>query len=98
MDILNTQAIDANVVDPLLDRLKKEIIPQLQTVVREEVNNAIAQASNVINGTLLGIQGTEDKAASDVAKIVKSLDGWTVTVGPFTIPAIPIQLSAPKEK
>ena len=92
IDLLNTPAIDANIVDPFLDRLRNEVIPQIQAAVRAELNNAIAQGSNVVQGTLLGVQGVEDKAAADVQKIINGLDGWSVTIGPFTIPEIPIRL------
>lgn len=93
MDILNTQAIDSNVIDPLLNRLKAEIIPALEGVIQRQANSGALQLSNIVQGTLLGIQATEDKAAADVRGLLAGLDGWTLDI---TIPPITLRLSAPK--
>lgn len=75
LDILNAQgavnSIDSNVIDPLLDRLKGEIIPALEAVIQRRVDSAIEQASNVIRGALDGVQATEDKAAADIKPILE---------------------------
>lgn len=71
MDILNTQAIDSNVIDPLLNRLKAEIIPALEGVIQRQANSGALQLSNIVQGTLIGIQATEDKAAADIKPILE---------------------------
>ena len=98
MDLLNTQAIDANVIDPLLNRLKAELIPQLEAVIQRRVDSAIEQASNVIHGVLVGVQGIEDKSATDVRGILASLDGWTVQVAlpPIQLGPVTIRLTKPE--
>ena len=95
MDVLNEAEIARLIVAPALDKIRTETIPALQAAVREELNNAVVQLSNVLNGALLAVQGTEDKAAHDVAALVAGLAGWTLDI---SIPPIMIRLSAPKEK
>jgi hypothetical protein len=98
LDLLNTQAIDANVVDPALDRLKAEIIPELEAVIQRRIDSAIEEVSNVIKGILLGAQGIEDKTLADVQKLVAGLDGWTVSISlpPIQVGPVTIRLGKPK--
>jgi hypothetical protein len=98
LDLLNTQAIDANVVDPMLDRLKAEIVPALEAVIQRRVDSAIEQASKTVHEALVGIQSIEDRAVSDAEGIIATLDGWTVDISlpPTQVGPVTIRLNKPK--
>jgi hypothetical protein len=81
-DILGIEAIEYKVIDSLLDRLKAEIIPALEAVIKRRVDDAIEQVSNTIHGALVGAQGIEDKAAADIKMVIGALDGWMVVLDP----------------
>ena len=71
LDPLNTKAIDANVVDPFLDRLKGEIIPALEAVVERRIDEAVTEISNTIHGTLVGVQAIADSTTAKLTPILK---------------------------
>lgn len=85
--------LDATLADPLVNRVRDELIPALQTAVAVSVDRAAAQLSNIVAAALQGIQATEDKAATDVRGLLAGLDGWTLEI---TVPPITIRLTAPK--
>ena len=86
--------LSVDLINPALDKIRAETVPAIQAAVRAELNNAIGQVSNVLAGVILGIQGTEDKAAADVRTIITGLDGWKLQID---IPPITLRLSGPKE-
>lgn len=94
MNAIDNEKLSSVNINPALDRLKNEIIPTLQAAMRSELNNGILQLSNVVQGALLAVQATEDKAAADVRGLLAGLDGWTLDI---TIPPITIRLTTPKE-
>jgi hypothetical protein len=97
MDFLNEKQIHDEIITPTLDRLQREILPALETMLADRVKAATDQLSNIVSGAVLGAQGVEDKTASDLRAIMASLDGWTLTVSmpPISIPAITLRLTAP---
>lgn len=94
MDVIDEKKLTELVVNPMLDRIEKEVIPQ----VKAQADAILASASNVINGTLVGLQAITDKAGADLAGIIAGLDGWTLTVEmpPIAIPPVTIRLNGPK--
>jgi hypothetical protein len=94
MDILNEQKLKDSLVDPALDRIEKEVIPELKA----QADAILAEASNVLHGTLVGLQAMADAIWVNLAKSIAGLDGWTLTVEmpPIVIPPVTIRLRGPK--
>jgi hypothetical protein len=91
-------------VDPLAE-INRQTVPQIERVLDEAVadmNNrlaanidrAVGQISNVVQGALLGVQAIADKASVDLGVLLAAQDGWTLTI---SIPPITIRLNKPKE-
>lgn len=97
MDVLNEQQIREQIIDPALTRLNNETLPATGAALSAVLTPAIAEISNVLNGVLQGLQATADKAVADLHTEIAALDGWTVEIGPISIPPITIRLSAPKQ-
>jgi hypothetical protein len=85
MDVLNEKDIYQQIVSPLVDRINKETIPALENALAARINEATVQVSSMVAGALVGLQGIEDKANSDVKALVESLDGWQLEIAPITI-------------
>jgi hypothetical protein len=79
---------------PEIERLLDEAVADLNNRLAANIDRAVAQLSNVIHGTLLGVQGITSKLAVDAPDLLAAQDGWTVTI---TIPPITIRLNKPKE-
>lgn len=71
LDVLDTKAITENVVNPALDRLKGEIIPELEAVIQRRLDSAITELSNTIHGTLVGVQGIADSTTAKLEPVLK---------------------------
>jgi hypothetical protein len=63
--------------------------------LQASADRLVLQLSNVIAGTLQGMQGVEDKAAADLDRLVERLDGITVEVDPIVIPKIVVRVKVP---
>jgi hypothetical protein len=74
---ISAKDFDTDTIDPMLDRLKAEIIPALQAGIRAEVNNLMLQQTNLISAAILGVEATEDKAAHDIAPFARMADQIT---------------------
>ncbi len=79
---------------PQIERLLDEVVADLNNRLAANIDRAVAQLSNVVHGTLVGIQGIGDKLISDAGQVFAAQDGWTLTI---QIPPITIRLNKPKE-
>jgi hypothetical protein len=80
---------------PEIERLLDEAVADLNNRLAANIDRAVAQVSNVIHGTLLGMQGITSKLTTDLRDVLAEQDGWTVTI---TVPPITIRLNKPKEE
>ncbi len=94
MDVIDEGKLRDVLVNPMLDRIEKEVIPSLKA----QADAIVAEASTIINATLGVLQAIADKAGADLAGIIAGLDGWTLTVEmpPIEIPPVTIRLNEPK--
>jgi hypothetical protein len=94
MDVIDERKLSDVVVNPALDRIEKEVIPQM----KQQADAILAEVSNIINGTLAGLQSMTDAIWVNLAKSIAGLDGWTLTVEmpPIAIPPVTIRLNGPK--
>lgn len=74
-------------IDEAIDRAKAAIgvagaalITSIQQAGVQLSDRMISQISNVVQGALLGLTATEDKAMADLRGLLNALDGWTLTV------------------
>ncbi len=79
---------------PQIERLLDEAVADLNNRLAANVDRAVAQLSNVVHGTLLGIQGIGDKLMAGAGQLLAAQDGWNLTI---QIPPITIRLNKPKE-
>ena len=93
-DILNTKAIDSNVVDPFLDRVEKEIIPQLEDVIQRRIAEALAIVQTIETKAAVDVKDAIAPVLSEVELLRKeladtrawlsdtlaSLSGWRITL------------------
>jgi hypothetical protein len=90
MDVESKETIALGIAQAqaALDEVVDRAVRSLTVILDGEVT----KLGNLSGGMLQGLQAVEDKAASDLAKLLASLDGWTVEV---TIPPIRVRLTAP---
>lgn len=93
MNLLDGAELSRTAITPALDKIERELIPQLDAVVKTRVDDLTEQMSNVLSGVLQGVQATADKATVELTHLLAELDGWTLV-----IPEIRIQLRAPEKK
>jgi hypothetical protein len=85
-----------NVIDEgKLQGALDEVIDRAMKQLQASADRLVLQLSNVIAGTLQGMQGVEDKAAADLDRLVERLDGITVEVDPIVIPKIVVRVKVP---
>lgn len=78
---------------PLINSALADAIDRLNKELSANIDRAAVEFSNVINGTLLGVQGIVNSVPPKVAELLAAQDGWTATI---TIPPITIRLTKPK--
>jgi hypothetical protein len=89
MDLIDEQKVANVIINPALDRLEKEVIPQLRDVLTE----VVAKMSTVADTLVADVSVVELSAAADLRRLVAGFDGWTLTI---QVPPITIRLNAPK--
>jgi hypothetical protein len=74
-------------VDPLAE-INRQTVPQIERVLDEAVadmnshlaaniDRAVGQISNVVQGALVGVLATADKASVGLVALMAAQDGWT---------------------
>ncbi len=79
---------------PQIERVLDEAVADMNNRLAANIDRAVAQISNVVQGALLGAQAIADTASVDLGSLLAAQDGWTLTI---TIPPITIRLNKPKE-
>ncbi len=98
MDVINEQQFKQVIIDPMLDRLKNEIIPALEAAVQTQLDSALAKIDHIgltAGDSVVTAASTLTEAVADLRKLVESLDGTTVTV---SVPDIVVTLHLPEAK
>lgn len=96
MDVLNEAQLRKEVVDPAISRLNGETIPAVQAALHAELQFATSQLDSLGQSMLQGLRSSVTAALAEVSSVVAQQDGWTLEIGPITIPAISIRLTKPK--
>lgn len=94
MDVESKETISAEIAEA--KAAGQDLLQSVNQIVAAQLGAAATQLSSIVKGAILGAQAIEDKAQADLSSLVLSLDGWTVEIGPITVPAISIRLTKPK--
>ena len=95
LDLIDEGKIKSGIIDPTLDRVEKETIPQLGKTTQDAENNIATQLSNIVAGTLQAIQASFDKLVSDANHLLDRANGAELTIGPIVVPEFTIKLRVP---
>lgn len=88
LDVIDEKKLQAAadaVLAAFLDRVVKEVIPNLSAVVDGAIDRLEKVAAIEIENVVAGAHQTAEEFAKDVAGLINSLDGWTLEIAPITI-------------
>lgn len=95
MNVVDGEKLTAQVVNPALDRLKGELLPELDAILQRNIGTLTGAVHGAIDSAIAGLGGLLYKVDGDAAKLLAGLDGWTLEI---EVPKISIRLSGPGAK
>ena len=78
MNVVDGKALTTDLVNPALERLKGEVIPELDATLQKAIASAELAIGRQVAGILTGAAGLLMQAASLVPEVADSLDGRTL--------------------
>lgn len=91
---------DPAVIKAAVDQLHAaadEVVDRLNAALTVNLNSALLRSDIMLGRGADVIRAILAGTVVDLQTTIKSLDGWTMDIGPITIPPFTIRLSKPKE-
>jgi|SRR5215471_327729 len=95
MDVIDEGKLRDQLVKPTLDRLESQTIPALQQALDHELLTAGTIVRGLVDEAVQKITTAGESLLAEARELLKEQDGWTLEIGPITIPAITIRLTKP---
>ncbi len=75
-----------------------EFVDRLSAALQSNLSTGASDLTAIADQLAVSAQALETKTVNDLDQTISELDGWTLDIGPITIPAFSIRLNKPASK
>jgi len=98
LDVINEEKLASVVINPALDRVQHDVIPELFKGVGAAIDGLRDNIANTIKNALSGAEFLLKTANNDLNAAIDRLDGAEIEIGPIEVPAFTVKLVLPKKE